>query len=86
MDRISARKHWLAFAQHPKGSIEVDPGARDALVLRHKSLLPSGIVSVRGRYESGELVSLLCKDTEFARGLTNFSAEEIDRHRRPYSP
>jgi glutamate 5-kinase len=81
VDRLSARKHWMAFTRHPKGAIIVDSGARDALIHRHKSLLPSGIVAVRGEYESGELVSLECKDAEFARGLTNFSAQEIDRIR-----
>jgi glutamate 5-kinase len=81
VDRISARKHWLAFTRHPKGSICVDSGARDALVKAHKSLLPSGILSVRGKYEPGELVSLLCNEHEFARGLTNFSAVEIERIR-----
>ena len=52
-----------------------------ALTQRHKSLLPSGIVGVQGNYESGEVVSLLHKNFEFARGLTNYSAQEIDRIR-----
>ena len=81
VDRLSARKHWMAFTRHPKGAIIVDAGARDALVQRHKSLLPSGIVAVKGSYESGELVSLMCKDQEFAGGLTNFSAKEIEQIR-----
>jgi glutamate 5-kinase len=79
--RISARKHWLAFSRHPKGAIIVDSGAMRALVDRHKSLLPSGIVAVSGRYESGDMVSLMCGDREFARGLTNFSADEVNRIR-----
>ncbi|MFH0937838.1 MAG: glutamate 5-kinase [Planctomycetota bacterium] len=79
--RISARKHWLAFSRQPKGSISVDEGAMKALVQQHKSLLPSGIVGAQGNYESGEIVSLLCHDFEFARGLTNFSAQEIARIR-----
>jgi glutamate 5-kinase len=83
-DRISARKHWLAFTRHPKGAIVVDAGARDALVKRHKSLLPSGVLAINGKYESGELVSLVslvCNEHEFARGLTNYSAEELGRIR-----
>ncbi|HEY3322313.1 MAG TPA: glutamate 5-kinase [Planctomycetota bacterium] len=81
VSRISARKHWLAFASNPKGAIAVDSGAREALVKRQKSLLPSGVVGVHGEYESGELVSLLCENQEFARGLTNFSAAELQRIR-----
>jgi len=59
----------------------VDDGAKNALVQRQKSLLPSGILAAQGDYESGTLVSVLCKDREFARGLTNFSAAEINRIR-----
>jgi glutamate 5-kinase len=78
---LSARKQWLAFTGHPKGAITVDAGAREALVSRHKSLLPSGILSVRGEFAQGALISLLCEEREFARGLTHFSAEEIERIR-----
>ena len=81
IDRLSARKHWLAFTRQPKGSISVDDGARMALVDKNKSLLPSGILSVHGAYQSGELVSLICNQHEFARGITNFSAEDIERIR-----
>jgi glutamate 5-kinase len=81
VDRISARKHWLAFTRKPCGSITVDEGAKAALTQRQKSLLPSGVLEVQGRYESGALVSLMCGGTEFARGLTNFSSEEISRIR-----
>jgi glutamate 5-kinase len=81
VDRISARKHWMAFTKHPRGSITVDDGARSALTQRHKSLLPSGVIGVHGEYESGALVSLVCKNAEFARGLTNFSSAEINRIR-----
>jgi len=80
-NRISARKHWLAFADKPKGAIIVDTGAREALAKRNKSLLPAGIVGLEGAYEAGELVSLVCGGREFARGVTSFSSEQIVRIR-----
>ncbi|HLX64581.1 MAG TPA: glutamate 5-kinase [Planctomycetota bacterium] len=78
-ERISARKHWLAFTSHPKGAIVVDAGARAALKTGGKSLLPSGIVDVLGQFKANELVSLVCENAEFARGLSNFSS--IDTHK-----
>jgi len=79
-DRLTARKRWLAFTQRPSGRIKVDAGARDALVKRHKSLLPSGITGVDGRFESGDLVELAGPDgAAFARGLTNFSHAEVEK-------
>lgn len=80
-DRISARKHWLAFADRPKGAIIVDAGAREALVKRHKSLLPAGVLGVEGAYQAGDLVSLVCGGREFARGVTDYSAEQLARIR-----
>jgi glutamate 5-kinase len=80
-DRLSARKHWLAFADRPKGSILVDTGARDALVKRQKSLLAPGVLGVEGVFEAGDLVALVCAGRDFARGLTNYSAEQLARIR-----
>jgi len=72
------RKCWIAFTLKPKGEIVVDRGAEDALKEKGKSLLPSGVVSVRGKFHAGDAVSILDKiHKEFARGLSNYSHEEI---------
>jgi len=81
-DRLGARKRWLAFAVPPQGRLIVDTGAKRALAERGKSLLPSGVVEVEGEFQAGELVVLASADgKEFARGLTNYDAEEIRRIR-----
>ena len=41
--RLKSRKHWIAFALRPAGSLAVDKGAADALRNRGRSLLPSGV-------------------------------------------
>lgn len=79
--RISARKHWAVFTQKPKGEIHVDAGAREALSKRHKSLLPSGIVDIKGAFDSGALISLVCEGREFARGLSNYGHDDVQRIR-----
>lgn len=79
-DRLAARKHWLRYTLKPKGSIEVDEGARRAITKQGKSLLPSGIVNVEGRFKYGDAVSLLDANAkEFARGLTNYTAVELKK-------
>ncbi len=78
--RMRSRKRWLAFASQPLGRITVDNGARDALVRGGRSLLPSGVVSATGGFEGGEVVSLCNTDgEEFARGVANYDAEQVDR-------
>ncbi len=77
---LSSRKHWIAFSTRPTGRVFVDDGARKALLEGKKSLLPSGIIDVDGDFEAGEVVH--CVDSagmEFARGLTNYSSDEIRR-------
>jgi glutamate 5-kinase len=77
-DRLAARKRWIAFALPVAGTIEVDAGARRALVERSKSLLPSGVVRVAGQFAAGDLVGV--RDDaghEFARGLVNCDAREL---------
>ena len=77
---IRGKKRWLGRAAISKGKITVDDGARDALIQRGKSLLPSGIVEVTGSFEAGELVSICtAKGEEFARGLSNYSSADLLR-------
>ena len=78
--RMRSRKRWLAFATQPRGRIVVDIGAKEALIRGGKSLLPSGVVSASGGFEGGEVVSL-CDPAgeEFARGVANYDAEQVDQ-------
>jgi glutamate 5-kinase len=76
--RLRSRKHWIAFALRPTGSLAVDRGAAEALRNRGRSLLPSGIREVRGEFASGDCVSLLDHDgLEFGRGLVNYPAADV---------
>jgi glutamate 5-kinase len=80
-DRLTARKRWIAFAVPPQGQVVVDAGALSALTHHGKSLLPSGLVGVRGEFAAGEVVAVIdaTGQREFARGLVNFDADELRR-------
>lgn len=77
-NRLRQRKHWIAYNLKPTGEIVVDQGAQEALVKKGKSLLPSGLKEVRGVFGVGDCVR--CLDLfgeEFARGLVNYSSQEL---------
>jgi len=76
-DRLTARKRWIAFAVPPQGRLHVDEGALAALTERGKSLLPSGVVDVDGVFTAGEVVAVMARGREVARGLVNFDADEL---------
>ncbi len=58
----------------------MDDGAKRALVERGASLLPAGIVEVRGDFGIGARVDLLdTSGSAFAVGLVSYPASEIQR-------
>ncbi|HEX8825993.1 MAG TPA: glutamate 5-kinase [Archangium sp.] len=78
--RRSARTAWIAHALKPKGRLLVDAGARDAIVVGKRSLLPSGIRSVEGDFERGDPVDLVDEQGQaFARGLSAYEDGELRR-------
>lgn len=78
--RMQSRKRWLAFASLPRGGIMVDAGARGALVLGGKSLLPSGVRGTQRTFRAGDVVSLVdLAGQEFGRGLANYSRDEVEK-------
>ena len=79
-ERKSGWKRWIAYSLPIKGALQVDLGAYIALTKNGKSLLPSGLINVTGNFKFGDAVSCLDDDgSEFARGLVNYNANEVNR-------
>ena len=77
--KVASRKRWIGFTVRPKGRIYIDEGALSALQKRGKSLLPSGVVRIDGKFNKGDVVSIVDvnEDKEIARGLMNYSDDEV---------
>lgn len=77
-NKLSKRKCWIAFSRKPKGKIQVDDGAAQALLRNGKSLLPIGITNVEGSFMIGDCVELFSADgRKLGIGLVNYSAVDI---------
>jgi glutamate 5-kinase len=74
---LSARRLWIAFAAEVAGRVQVDGGARRALVEGRRSLLPAGVVGVEGRFVAGDVVDVVLDGLAFARGRVSVSAAEL---------
>ncbi|MDR2302437.1 MAG: glutamate 5-kinase [Deltaproteobacteria bacterium] len=75
-----AKKHWLAFAARPKGTLVIDQGAVEALVDKGKSLLPGGVTSLNGLFDVGDPVTIVNPNLdELGIGLSNYSAPEVEK-------
>ncbi len=78
--KMASRRRWIAQASRAAGRIVVDAGAAKALREGGKSLLPSGITAVTGRFAKGASVLILDPaGVEIAKGLTNYSSDDIAR-------
>ena len=77
--KLHARKKWIISSISPKGELVIDEGAKKALI-SGKSLLAAGIKKVSGKFNKGDHIKILDnKKREYARGLSSFSSEEINK-------
>ena len=77
---LGARKNWIANVRSSKGSLTVDSGAQKALLEGKKSLLPSGIASVKGSFEQGDCIQIVSKTGKLlGKGLSNYSCKEVEQ-------
>lgn len=77
---LQLRKHWLTFNSDIKGKVVIDDGAVIALSKEHKSLLPTGILSVEGFFHQGQIISVVnTEGVEIGRGITNYDSVEIEQ-------
>ena len=79
ISKLDARKKWIISSISPKGELIIDDGAVQALK-KGKSLLAAGIKNINGKFNKGDHIKILdTKRKEFARGLSSFSSDEINK-------
>lgn len=77
---LRARKHWIAFTLRPRGTLLLDTGAVRVVLEGKSSLLPIGVLGVRGQFNPGDAVRLVAPDgAEVGRGLTRLGALDVAR-------
>jgi len=76
--RKNSRRSWLAFSAPRQGTLIVDDGAHAALCQKKVSLLPRGLLKVRGTFDRGAVVELETRGARvFGRGVSKYSSEEL---------
>lgn len=74
----SAKEQWLKHTLIATGRIDVDAGAKQALIETGASLLPIGITKVQGDFMSGDAVEICHQGFPFAKGVTLYSAADLN--------
>ncbi|QCE34000.1 glutamate 5-kinase [Acetobacteraceae bacterium] len=74
---VESRKRWL-FGPPPAGDIQVDDGAIEAVLKHGKSLLPKGIVSVKGDFSRGVVVRIRsASGKDIAHGVSCYTSDAL---------
>ena len=74
---LTARKKWISSQMSAKASIVIDKGAASALK-QGASLLPAGILSVKGFFDKGDVINVIDKDENIVSvGLSSYSSEDV---------
>lgn len=79
-ERVSSFKLWLRYAKPSHGTLCVDDGAERALRDKSTSLLPVGVVDVRGDFKAGDAVDIVAAndaDRIIGKGIVNYSTGEL---------
>ncbi len=77
---LSGKKRWIAYATNIMGSVTVNSGAKEALIVKQTSLLPIGVIKVEGEFQKDDVISI--KDEtgiELARGISNYTSLEAQK-------
>ncbi len=78
MSKMESKKRWLLSGLASKGKLIVDEGAALALKKQNKSLLPAGVVEVRGGFQRGDTVDIFDLAGErVGCGICNYSSGDM---------
>ena len=73
----SARKQWIVNHLNTVGEIKIDDGAVKA-IRKNKSLLPAGIIKIKGNFSRGDAVEICDKHgKKIAIGLSSYDNNDI---------
>ena len=77
--RMESRKRWILSGLAGKAAAYIDAGAVTALG-RGRSLLPAGVVSVKGPFDRGDSVNIVGPETKsIGCGVANYNSADLER-------
>ncbi len=76
--KLESRKRWMVSGLCNRGKLIVDSGAASAVKKQKRSLLPTGIREVEGKFSRGDVVTICDQQgTIIGCGIVNYGAEAV---------
>ncbi len=80
---LNHKKQWIAFNSGPEGDIIVHNESKEFIIDRKKSLYPSSIYEINGRFSNGSVVRILDQEgEEIGLGVVNFSSSQLRKWKK----
>ncbi|WP_426982718.1 glutamate 5-kinase [Bacillus cabrialesii] len=77
LSSVNNTRQWIQFHSPISGEILIDAGAEEAMIHNGSSLLPAGVVGVKGNFPKGAVVEVRGPGGVIGKGQTHYSSEEI---------
>jgi len=75
---LSQKERWIAHSRKKRGGIIIDNGCRRAVLKRGISILPVGVLSIKGSFKKGDSIIIYDeKGSEIGIGLSNYDSLEF---------
>ncbi|MBU8682096.1 glutamate 5-kinase [Bacillus haynesii] len=80
---LNHKEQWIAFNSGPEGDIVVHNESKEFIIDRKKSLYPSSIYEINGRFSNGSVVRILDQEgEEIGLGVVNFSSSQLRKWKK----
>ena len=77
--RLSQKQQWIAHARRKRGGIVIDRGCKQAVLKRGTSILPVGVMKIRGPFKKGDCIGVYDEaGREIGIGLSNYHSNEFE--------
>ena len=77
VSKLESKKRWMLSGLASRGKLTIDSGAVHALRKQNKSLLPSGIIAVEGKFQRGDVVDIFDnKSNHIGCGIPNYNSND----------
>lgn len=76
---LNSQKQWISLFSAVAGRITIDKGAEVALIQHGKSLLPAGVIGLKGEFSTGDVVEVYGPHGLLGRGEILYSSEQLEQ-------
>lgn len=76
---INTTRQWIALHSQSEGAIYVDQGAEKAILHQGRSLLPAGVLKIKGSFQKNDVVEVYGLNGLIGKGEVSYSSDKLKK-------